>query len=249
EKKSWPAWLNKLNVNIKSLPDVFTPGSVLAPISQNIISKYQLNSNCKIISGTTDSIAAFIASGANKPGDAVTSLGSTLVLKIITEQPIYSAEFGIYSHRLGDYWLAGGASNTGGAVLAHYFNSQQIKQLSDLIHPEKNTQLNYYPLLQNGERFPVNDPDLKPRLQPKAKNEVDFFQGILEGISQIELAGYKKLHALGAPYPTQIISAGGGSKNTAWTKMREQMLKVSIKTAQYSEACYGSALLARRVFL
>ena len=249
EKNAWPAWLNKLNVNIKSLPDVFTPGSVLAPISQNIISKYQLNSNCKIISGTTDSIAAFIASGANKPGDAVTSLGSTLVLKMITEQAIYAPESGIYSHRLGDYWLAGGASNTGGAVLAHYFNSQQIKQFSDLIHPEKNTQLNYYPLLQNGERFPVNDPDLKPRLQPKAKNEVDFFQGILEGISQIELAGYKKLHALGAPYPTQIISAGGGSKNTAWTKMREQMLNVSIKTAQYSEACYGSALLARRGFL
>jgi len=249
EKKCWPKWLSLLDLKSELFPDVFSPGTVLAPISKKIISKYQLNSKCKMVSGTTDSIAAFIASGANKPGDAVTSLGSTLVLKIITEQPIYSAEFGIYSHRLGKHWLAGGASNTGGAVLAYYFNSQQIKQLSHLINPQKNTQLNYYPLLQNGERFPVNDPNFKPRLHPKAKNKIDFFQGILEGISQIELTGYNKLHALGASYPTQIISAGGGSKNTAWTKIREQTLNVNIKTAQYSEACYGSALLARRSFL
>jgi sugar (pentulose or hexulose) kinase len=63
--------------------------------------------------GTTDSIAAFLASGANKAGQAVTSLGSTLAIKLISKVPVDDSEKGIYSHRLDDTWLVGGASNVG----------------------------------------------------------------------------------------------------------------------------------------
>ena len=35
-----------------------------------------------VVAGSTDGCAAFLATGADKPGHAVTSLGSTLVLKI-----------------------------------------------------------------------------------------------------------------------------------------------------------------------
>ena len=46
-------------------------------------------------------IAAVLATGANQIGDAVTSLGSTLVLKIISDKPVFAPESGIYSHHLG----------------------------------------------------------------------------------------------------------------------------------------------------
>jgi len=239
----WPEWLQQLNINLSLLPKVITPGKSISNINNNC---FGLKSDCQIISGTTDSIAAFIATGSNKPGDAVTSLGSTLVLKVISDKPVNAPEFGIYSHKLGDYWLAGGASNTGGAVLEHYFSQQQIDKLTKQLKPEQPTKLNYYPLIQAGERFPVNNPDLKPRMEPKAKNELEFFQGILEGISQIELDGYQKLQKLGAPYPSQVETAGGGSQNSAWNNMRELVLGVKVKQAQFSEACYGSALLALR---
>jgi len=242
----WPDWLLQLNINMNLLPQVHCPGNAVASVSPDL---FKLNPACKIVSGTTDSIAAFIATGANKPGDAVTSLGSTLVLKMITEHPISAPGFGIYSHKFGDYWLAGGASNSGGAVLAHYFTTQQINDFTARLKPEKNTRLNYYPLLNTGERFPVNDADLAPRLEPEAKNELEFFQGILEGISQIELEGYNKLQQLGALFPTQVETTGGGSQNTAWLQMRARTLGVTVKRAQFSEACYGSALLARRGLL
>lgn len=51
--------------------------------------------------GTTDSIAAFLASGADSVGQAVTSLGSTLAIKQLSEQPVDDSRYGVYSHRLG----------------------------------------------------------------------------------------------------------------------------------------------------
>ena len=244
----WPDWLEKLNINKTLLPEVVAPGTAISKISNDLFESTTLNSQCQIVSGTTDSIAAFIATGAQNPGDAVTSLGSRLVLKVISEKPVNAPEFGIYSHKLGNYWLAGGASNTGGAVLDNYFSQKQIDVFSEQLKPEQPTHLNYYPLVQAGERFPVNDPNQQPRLQPKASTELEYFQGMLEGISQIELEGYQKLQQLGAPYPTQVETAGGGSKNTGWIEIRELALGVRVKQAAFSEACYGSALLAMSGF-
>ena len=62
---------------------------------------------------------------------------------------------------------AGGASNTGGAVLKHFFTDDQLKELSQQIDPEKPSGLDYYPLLKPGERFPVNDASLEPCLTPR----------------------------------------------------------------------------------
>jgi len=248
QTEEWPDWLQQLNVNTHLLPRVVAPGTAIGTLKTGLYKRYELNPHCLLVSGTTDSIAAFLATGASKPGDAVTSLGSTLVLKIISEKAISAPELGIYSHKFGDYWLAGGASNTGGAVLKHYFNQQQLNELTPLLNPEKLTGLNYYPLIEVGERFPVNNPALQPRLEPKAENEVEFFQAILEGIGQIELDGYNKLQQLGAPYPTQVETAGGGSQNPSWTRIRQQLLGVPVHSALFSEACYGSALLAKRGF-
>lgn len=52
--------------------------------------------------GTTDSIAAFVAAGVSQPGEAVTSLGSTLAVKLLSEQRVDDAAYGVYSHRLGE---------------------------------------------------------------------------------------------------------------------------------------------------
>jgi len=215
-----------------------------------LFNAYHLNPHCKIISGTTDSIAAFIATGANKPGDAVTALGSTLVLKIITEKPIFAPELGIYSHKLANNWLAGGASNSGGNVLRNYFNMDKIKQLTKQLNlnydANASRHLHYYPLTQAGERFPINDPNMQPNLLPKARNDLVFFQAMLEGISRIEQNGYLKLQQLGAPYPNKVDTTGGGSSNLTWQQIREDRLNVKVLQAKHAEACYGSARLAKQ---
>jgi sugar (pentulose or hexulose) kinase len=113
------------------------------------------------------------------------------------------------------------------------------------LKPEQTTGLNYYPLPTTGERFPYNDSNKKNITEPRPDDDVIFFQALLEGIANIEADAYKKLSALGATNPTKIFTAGGGAKNQPWKKIRERTTGVKITNAIHTEACYGSALLAR----
>ncbi|MDH5711659.1 MAG: FGGY-family carbohydrate kinase [Gammaproteobacteria bacterium] len=248
-EKSWPNWLNKLDINQAILPRVVKPGSAIASIQPGVANELGLPKDCQIVAGTTDSIAAFIATGANQVGDAVTSLGSTLVLKIISDRPVFAPEYGIYSHRLGKHWLAGGASNSGGRVLKQYFNQPQLDAMTTSLNPEISAGLNYYPLPTIGERFPRNNPHLEPKMAPRPDDDIVFFQAILEGIANIEAEGYQRLAELGAPAPRQVLTAGGGSRNPAWQKIREQTLNTPVRIADHTEASYGSALLARQGYI
>ena len=251
--KIWPLWLldlfKELKINPASLPRVFTPGSVVTNINLHIAAELGLPVDVDIIAGTTDSTAAFIASDATKTGQAVTSLGSTLVLKVISDTPINDPAHGVYSQPYGKHWLVGGASNSGGAVLSYYFNDEQILALTKQLKPSISTNLNYYPLIETGERFPINDPDLAPRVSPKVSNDAVFFQGLLEGIAKIEHTGYKLLEQLGAPYPTSVQTAGGGAKNKAWQQIREHQLGIPVTAAPHAAAAYGTAKLAMKNYL
>ena len=251
--KKWPTWLldlfTQLNIDHGSLPKVLSPSEVISVIHPEIAKEFSLSGSVKIVAGTTDSTAAFIASGANQVGQAVTSLGSSLVLKVVSDNPINDSGHGVYSQPYGEHWLVGGASNSGGAVLRHYFSDEQMLELTRELQPQINTGLNYYPLLKKGERFPTNDANLSPRLTPKAETDVLLFQGILEGIADIELTGYKLLKKLGAPYPKEVKTNGGGAMNIKWQEIREHRLGVTATKAAHTEAAYGAALLALKKHL
>ena len=247
-KREWPAWLDTLGINKKLLPEVLPPGTPIGTITARIQREFGLSPDTRVVTGTTDSTAAFLATGAHGMGEAVTSLGSTLVIKIISSKPIFAPAYGIYSHRLGDRWLAGGASNSGGAVLLQYFTQDQLTAMTPQLQPAHATGLDYYPLLVPGERFPVCDATFAPRLTPRPVDDLQFFQGMLEGIARIEQQGYQRLAELGAPYPTAIYTAGSGARNKAWQEIRQHMLNVPIHNAKQQDAAYGAALLAKGFF-
>ena len=247
--RQWPAWMEQLGLPAQILPRVLPAGAPLGSLSREAAGITGLPADCMLVAGTTDSIAATLAAGISRAGEAVTSLGSTLVLKILAEQPLFAPEYGVYSHRIFDQWLAGGASNSGGRVLRQFFSDGEMARLSARLHPDQPTGLDYYPLPAPGERFPLNDPKLAPRISPVPEDRATFFQALLEGMARIEKAGYERLQALGAPAPAHIFSCGGGSRNSAWTAIRHKISGIPVSTARHTEAAYGSALLARRGFL
>jgi sugar (pentulose or hexulose) kinase len=250
EKLRWPDWVTALP-HAHLLPEVLAPGAVIGAIRPDIAAHFGIAPQCLIHAGTTDSTAAFIAAGVTEPGIGVTSLGTTLVLKQLSAKRIEAAEYGVYSHRYGDLWLVGGASNAGAGVLRQFFDDTSLAELSAQIDPMQDSPLDYYPLPKPGERFPVNDPQLAPRMAPRplrpgsgqAVDDAQFLHGLLQGLSRIEAAGYARLVELGAPPLRRVVTNGGGAKNEAWTKMRERLLGVPVGIAAYSEAAYGSALL------
>ncbi|SRR5579883_36357 len=241
----YPAWLMDLAI-APLLPRVVAPGTPIGAVTPAVASQLDLPPHCQVCAGTTDSIAAFLASPATEPGQAVTSLGSTLVLKLLSKTWVENGAYGIYSHRLGHQWLVGGASNTGGAVLQQFFTAAELRQLSDRIPAAQESHLNYYPLLRPGERFPINDPQLMPRLQPQPEDPVVFLHGLLESMARIEAEGYQVLQALGATPLKHVYTAGGGADNAAWTTIRARRLGVTVTRSPHSDAAYGTALLARQ---
>jgi sugar (pentulose or hexulose) kinase len=167
------------------------------------------------------------------------------VLKLLSDTRVESTEHGVYSHWFGSRWLAGGASNAGGAVLRQFFDDRQLAALSETIDPTVASPLDYLPLPRTGERFPVNDPQLAPRLTPRPADDAEFLHGLLESLGRIEARGYGLLAELGATPVGHVDTAGGGAHNLAWTRIRQRLLGVPVARAAHTEAAYGAALLAR----
>ncbi len=241
--KKWPDWISNLPIDPTSLPTILTPGTTLNVLQNSELLNLGFDNKTEVVAGTTDSIAAFIATGANEIGQAVTSIGSSLVVKYISEKPIFNKEYGIYSHKLGDNWLAGGASNVGGSILKHLFKDK-INSLSKSLNTSHLTGLNYYPLMKSGERFPYNDPNKKAILEPRPESEIIFFQAVLEGISYVEQLCYERLKEIGGDYPKEIFTVGGGANNNNWNKIRSKILNIKLNTPLSTQASFGSALIA-----
>ncbi len=242
--ETWPDWLAALDVPSAWLPRVLAPGSDIGPLRSDLAAELGLSSAVRVVAGTTDGVAAFLASGARTPGDAVTVLGSTLVIKLLATTPVFAPAYGVYSHRLGDLWLVGGASNSGGAVLQQYFSAAEMAALTPQLQPDAPTGLDYYPLPGPGERFPISDPQLAPRMTPRPTDDRIFFQGLLEGIADIETRAYALLERLGAGRATSIRSAGAGSRNPAWGRIRARRLDAPLLAADSDESAVGAARLA-----
>ncbi|KAK9184474.1 hypothetical protein WN943_024824 [Citrus x changshan-huyou] len=135
ELESYPPWLLSQPYS-QLLPSVQAPGTSIGYLKEGIRTEFGFPKDCVVCTGTTDSIAAFLAARATEPGKAVTSLGSTLAIKLLSTSRIEDARFGVYSHRLDDKWLVGGASNTGGAVLRQIFTDEQL-------HPRPKSDVEY----------------------------------------------------------------------------------------------------------
>ena len=244
--RRWPDWLAEAGMDAALLPRVVPAGAVIARRVTTQAHALGLRADTLVVAGTTDGCAAFLATGADRAGDAVTSLGTTLVLKLLSEAPIFAPEFGIYSHRIGDQWLAGGASNSGGAALLQFFSAKRMRALEPLLDPYRPTGLDYYPLPAPGERFPVNDPTLQPRVAPRPADDARFLQGLLEGIAAIEALGYRRLAELGGGKINTLRSVGGGASNAAFTRIRARLIGAPLAEAASFEAAAGAARLALR---
>ncbi|XP_057500899.1 D-ribulose kinase-like [Actinidia eriantha] len=108
---SYPSWLLSQPYS-RVLPSIQAPGTSIGLITEDIRTQFGtvFPKDCIVCIGITDSIVAFLAACATHPRKAVTSLGSTLAIKLLSTNRIDEAQFGAYSHRLDDKWLVGGAS-------------------------------------------------------------------------------------------------------------------------------------------
>ena len=226
-----------------ALPEICPSGCRLGPIDLASAEALGLSPTCQVVAGSTDANAGVLAASPGA-GDGITVLGTTLVLKQFSPKPIQGP--GISCHRVAGQWLVGGASNGGAGILRRFFTDSQITELSRQINPSQATGLKLRPLGAPGERFPVDDPQLQPVLEPRPISDARYLQALLEGITALEVAGWATLQALGAPPVQRVISLGGGARNPQWRALREKALGIPVLNRPHFTAALGMAKLAAR---
>jgi sugar (pentulose or hexulose) kinase len=215
------AWMDRLAEQSWSgaLPQICRSGEALGPLAPGAAAALDL-----------------------QPGDGVAVLGTTLVLKQFSDQPLQGP--GISCQRVAGRWLVGGASNAGAGVLRRFFTDAQLMELSRQIDPRRCSGLQLRPLPRPGERFPVDDPGLEPVLEPRPVSDALYLQALLEGLAEIEQAGWRRLQQLGAPPVQRVISLGGGARNPQWRAIRQRVLERPVLNRPQCSAALGMARLA-----
>ena len=218
------------------LPDVVAPTSVLGEVTRPVAG---LPAGCRVVAGMTDGCAGQLATGAVLPGTFAGILGTTYVLKGVTEQLVPDPSGAMYSHRHPDgWWLPGGASNTGGEGV-----TGDLARL-DRLAARGPARIVAYPLARPGERFPFVTPDARGFVLGTPADEAELHRARLEGVAFIERLALDRLRELGVEVRGPLLAAGGGSRSPLWTKIRATVSGLSLKVSPQAETAYGAALLA-----
>jgi sugar (pentulose or hexulose) kinase len=166
--KSWSESATDIAMkNSISLPAVVAPGTLLGKSKVGDIPIY---------AGMTDGCTAQISVGATSIGSAVSTLGTTLVLKVVGVKEI--AGPGFYSHLLPTKrWLGGAASNLGGISFEKY--QSDIKNWDQKAAAHGPASFATYPLLGTGERFPIANKDMKFVATGSSQSESDEYLSLI----------------------------------------------------------------------
>ena len=231
--KSWSATAtDTAQKSSITLPSVVAPGSLLGRTTDGDIPLY---------AGMTDGCTAQISVGATSMGSAVSTLGTTLVLKVVGVKEI--AGPGFYSHLLpAERWLGGAASNLGGISFEKY--QSEIKSWDQKAAAHGPASFAVYPLVGTGERFPIANKDMKCVATGTPQNEADEYRAILEGIAFAERYAFEILESAGAQISGAIYSAGGGSRSVIWSEIRATVMNRPIATVKDSGSDIGAAMIA-----
>lgn len=242
----WPKIIETgLGVPLKKLPKVISPGMYIAPTDSKYCCETNLKPGIPVYAGATDGTAAQYASGAVTPGAWNTTLGTTLVLKGITENLVIDPQKRIYCHRHPEgWWMPGGASNTGCEWIGVEFPRADLTAMDRAAESYFPTPLICYPLARKGERFPFIAPDARGFLIGEAVDEPQKFAAGLEGIAMVERLSFDLLKSVGAPLVGPIIINGGSSRSAIWVKLRATILNHALIRPLYSDTCMGAAVLA-----
>ena len=230
---AWPAAaFGKLGLPLTAFPEVVRPGAELGRTPAGV----------PVYAGMTDGCAAQIAAGALSPGAWNSVLGTTLVLKGVSDHLLTDPTGAVYSHRHPDGgWLPGGASSTGAGVLTELLPGADLDALDRAAHPVKAVT---YPLTKTGERFPFVAPQAERFTLGDTPDDLHTYAAVLQGVAFIERLAFEHLETLGADPVRSVSLTGGATRSGYWNQLRADVLGVPVELPAVPDPAYGMAVLA-----
>src|SRR5208283_1946717 len=104
EKSAWAAAVGIADIPLSMLPRVVPPGHQVGTVSAQARDESGLPAGVPVLAGASDGMASLIGSGASDVGHANTTLGTTLVWKVLSPTKPRLGP-GMYCHHLpGNMW-------------------------------------------------------------------------------------------------------------------------------------------------
>lgn len=245
-RSEWPRQVfEKVGLPTAILPDVVAPGALLGHVSAGAAEQTGLPPRLPILAGMTDGCAAQIAAGGVRMGSWNSVLGTTLVVKGVTERRLDDPLGVVYSHRAPEgQWLPGGASSTGAGSIAKHFQKEDLKRLEWEAAQRGPSKTVVYPLGGTGERFPFTAAQAVGFEIDRPRDDADFFRAILQGVAFVERLAFDYLQQLGASLSGEFSITGGAVQSALWNQVRADVLGRRLTIPAVTEPAFGMAILA-----
>lgn len=230
------------------LPAVVPPGRRFGVLRKDLCRRWQLSGEVALVSGATDSNAAFYASGAAGPGDWSSTVGTTLAVKGLSEVKLEDSQARIYCHRHPDgSWLPGGASNAGGEIVRRLFG-ERLGELEMAARERDGTDHLVYPSVRRGERLPFAEDCFEPFFVGREEDEVGVFLACLEGVSFVEALVFELIESLGGTVGENVFATGGATLSLLGLEVRANVLQKRVRVPAHPSSAMGAAILAAAGF-
>jgi sugar (pentulose or hexulose) kinase len=243
---SWPFdAFDRLGLAPETFPEVVLPGVELGRVCAANAQLTGVPAGTPVYAGMTDGCAAQIAAGALTPGAWNSVLGTTLVLKGVSEDLLEDPTGAVYSHRHPDGgWLPGGASNTGAGALTELFPGADLDAFDQAARQLGPIDAAIYPITKRGERFPFVAPQAERFELGDFPDDLHRYAGVLQGVAFIERLAFEHLANLGAEPVGSVSLTGGAVRSGYWNQLRSDVLGVPVELPATPDPAYGMAVLA-----
>ncbi len=246
ERASWIESVRAAGLPADRLPVVRRPGQPIALVSNAAAAETGLPPGMQVLAGATDGMASVVASGARACGDANTTLGTTLVWKVLHNgKP--AAHSGVYFHlHPGGLWVPGAASNTGlGSIrrpdaLPENSPAEMDRRAASYLP----TPVVCYMLSGEGERFPFAHPKATSFVDGSPRDAAESYAAQLQSMAFVERWGYEILESCGIKVGGKVFSTGAAAGSPVLSQLRANVLGKTILLPRYPTAAFGAAILA-----
>ncbi len=244
ERESWGQAVSFLKLPVQIFPRVVRPGTRVGRVSTQAAEATGLEPGTPVLAGATDGMASLIASGAHNPGHANTTLGTTIVWKVLSKTRPRPAE-GTYCHRHpADLWAPGAASNSGPGSLRPGGVSLPPAELDRLAAEHLPSSQLCYLLPAKGERFPFLNPQAVSFFEGTPSSPGQSYAAQLQSLAFVERWGYERLEESGVTVGEEIYSTGSAAGSPVLSQLRAHVLKRKILRSRYATSAFGAAILA-----
>ncbi len=261
-EKKWSTYLcEKIGIEREKLPELHNSTDVMGGLNHRDIIELGIPKGTSVVIGGADTPCATFAAGVTKAGDVCESVGTTDVLTICVDKPVFDRGFINRCHVIPGTWIYQGAMSFTGASNEWFLNefygelvlqAESMQNAFELMNKEADQAIPgcngvvFLPYML-GERSPIWDSYARGvffglSLQTTRK---EMNRAVLEscGYGLRQLSGIAE--RITGNKIKEFTSIGGGAKSETWAQIKADITSKDLKILDMCDmAPVGAALLA-----